>query len=914
MMFTRICFMRVPKSILVFVLSVCLSLPASWAGAPAQINYQGKLANAAGNPVTNAAQTIQVEIFDQLTNGACVFGPETHTVDVGNGVFSLQIGSIAVGLGAALRSGTDLYLEVTIDPGLVTEAVLIPRQRLVAAPYALAVAADSVGTTELSDDAVTSVKIDDGSITNADINAAAGISAGKLSGVLTAGGNRTDANLDTLTAGAGSDADSLHTHSGLTPADHAGTHAPAGTDSLESVYTSLSTDQTINGLKTFNPPAAGAPFALGANGQNQLVTGLNADLLDGQTASDFALSAHNHSAGNITSGVLDLARGGTGADLSGTGGANQFVRQNTAGGAFTVSAITDADVPDTITASNYLPLTGGDVNGRLSITGGNDLCLGGVCESAWPDAGAWLDGVGANEIYYDLAFVGIGTDDPAYDLDVNGSINAQTNLCIGADCIDSWNAVPPWTVGTGPDRIYYTAGNVGIGPGVVMPSQALDVAGNIAVTGTVDGVNVSDLQTQVDNIDVNDSVEASELISLFSGAAGLLRKIDADNYGTLGSLPGSMIDNDAITSAHLAEDSVRAEQIDADAVGASEIRADAVRSSEIAPDAVGSSEIVVDAVGSDEIGVDAVGLSEMADNAVGSAEIIDGSITADDLDTTYAEYAFSTISVPGTNPVADSASDTLTLNAGSNITISGSGADTITISASSGGDYLPLSGGTMENPASNIDMNTAVITNIGDADTDFTAAGGLNVAHRIGIGKTDPTYPLDVVGQARVSSDLFVGYVNCDAGAQFGGTVMIGTPSDTTNLTLFGDLSISGTANANVKNFEIDHPLDPENMKLVHSVVEGPEIAVFYRGESKLVKGRVVIELPHYFESLTRKENRTVQLTCKDGGSILFVSGEIKDGKFEVKTTKDGNQNQAFYWEVKAVRADVDPLVVERNK
>lgn len=51
-------------------------------------------------------------------------------------------------------------------------------------------------------------------------------------------------------------------------------------------------------------------------------------------------------AARITSGQLALARGGTGADLSATGGANQVVRQNSAGGVFTVSALAAADIPN----------------------------------------------------------------------------------------------------------------------------------------------------------------------------------------------------------------------------------------------------------------------------------------------------------------------------------------------------------------------------------------------------------------------------------------------------------------------------------------------------------------------------------------------------------------------------------------
>lgn len=51
-------------------------------------------------------------------------------------------------------------------------------------------------------------------------------------------------------------------------------------------------------------------------------------------------------AARITSGQIALAQGGTGADLSATGGANQIVRQNSAGGVFTVSALAAADIPN----------------------------------------------------------------------------------------------------------------------------------------------------------------------------------------------------------------------------------------------------------------------------------------------------------------------------------------------------------------------------------------------------------------------------------------------------------------------------------------------------------------------------------------------------------------------------------------
>jgi hypothetical protein len=51
-------------------------------------------------------------------------------------------------------------------------------------------------------------------------------------------------------------------------------------------------------------------------------------------------------ASDVTSGTLALARGGTGADLGATGGANQVVKQTSAGGAFTVGALVAADIPN----------------------------------------------------------------------------------------------------------------------------------------------------------------------------------------------------------------------------------------------------------------------------------------------------------------------------------------------------------------------------------------------------------------------------------------------------------------------------------------------------------------------------------------------------------------------------------------
>lgn len=129
------------------------------------------------------------------------------------------------------------------------------------------------------------------------------------------------------------------------------------------------------------------------------------------------------------------------------------------------------------------------------------------------------------------------------------------------------------------------------------------------------------------------------------------------------------------------------------------------------------------------------------------------------------------------------------------------------------------------------------------------------------------------------------------------------------------NLWVYGTMGANVKYFDIPHPLDPDNKRLVHSSLEGPEVGVFYRGTAQLINGEITINLPDYFEKLTRKENRNVLLTNIDGFDNLAVktdnNEQINNGRFIVHSNNP-TSNQKFNWEVKAVRADVTPLQAER--
>jgi len=133
-----------------------------------------------------------------------------------------------------------------------------------------------------------------------------------------------------------------------------------------------------------------------------------------------------------------------------------------------------------------------------------------------------------------------------------------------------------------------------------------------------------------------------------------------------------------------------------------------------------------------------------------------------------------------------------------------------------------------------------------------------------------------------------------------------------------GDMSIRGTLDglgsailtdfdfiqANVKNFEIEHPVKKEPWRLRHSVLEGPEIAVFVRG--RITNSKEII-LPDYWQGLVREESITVSLT-PIGASCSYY---VVSATLEKIVIQSDCENFDFYYTVFGERKDIDRLVVE---
>ncbi len=223
-----------------------------------------------------------------------------------------------------------------------------------------------------------------------------------------------------LTSGLAGKANVSHTHaaSDITSGQVSITQGGTGADLSATGGTGQVLKQSSSGGNiTVGPLSAGEmPSGIDAsNISSGSVSNTEFDYLNGVTnpiqaqLDNKASTSHTHDASDITSGQLDLAQGGTGADLSATGGAGQVLKQSTSGGAVSVSALTAGDMPSGIDATKigsgsvsntefgYLDGVTSNVqsqlNGKLSGSGSsNRLVLWSGSSSVTSDASLYRSG------------------------------------------------------------------------------------------------------------------------------------------------------------------------------------------------------------------------------------------------------------------------------------------------------------------------------------------------------------------------------------------------------------------------------------------------------------------------------------------------------------------------------------------
>ncbi|HYQ87751.1 MAG TPA: hypothetical protein VES59_10960 [Bacteroidota bacterium] len=129
-----------------------------------------------------------------------------------------------------------------------------------------------------------------------------------------------------------------------------------------------------------------------------------------------------------------------------------------------------------------------------------------------------------------------------------------------------------------------------------------------------------------------------------------------------------------------------------------------------------------------------------------------------------------------------------------------------------------------------------------------------------------------------------------------------------------GNVNINGTLTSTVKDFKIDHPLDPANKYLSHSVVESSEMINVYSGNATLdAQGGAIVHLAGWFEAANY--DFRYQLTCVGGYAPVYIAQEISANQFRIA---GGRAGLKVSWQVSGVRQDpyakAHPLRVEEYK
>jgi hypothetical protein len=330
--------------------------------------------------------------------------------------------------------------------------------------------------------------------------------------------------------------------------------------------------------------------------------------------------------------------------------------------------------------------------------------------------------------------------------------------------------------------------------------------------------------------------------------------------------------------------------------------------------------------------------------------------------------SFGTISVAGqSDVVADQANDTLTLVAGTNVTITtDASTDAITINASGTGAAFPFSGSAVIT-GSLLISSSGLILSGADASqvlrvTNGSIIGGMYASNaagsfRVGSFNTgdfgviladSQRYTMNLVGLFANDSDsrslgtsifrwtsVFTNHVSASGGIAAnsvlvsgsnatlqvsgaasirdnftvnGGTLSVDAPTNRTtisgSLAVTGSTTIVGAFQATTKSFRIDHQRLP-GKSLIYGVLEGAEHAVYARGRTtSTFTGTAFIQLPEEWEWLVDASSITVQLTPIGGPQEVYVD-KIENNMITIKSR---SAIDCFYL-VHATRKDVPNLI-----
>ncbi len=449
-------------------------------------------------------------------------------------------------------------------------------------------------------------------------------------------------------------------------------------------------------------------------------------------------------------------------------------------------------------------------------------------------------------------------------------------------------------------------GDDAVGSGAIIDASitADDLAeGAVGTDAIADGA-VTPIKLNTAGATTGDALvfNGADLVWGAPSGTGVISEVAAGDGLTGGGTEGIVtlaIDADAVTDDMIAPDAVGTSELAADAVEAENILDGAVTRPKldatgaasgnvltydgaeviwapatIADGAVTSAKIAAGAVIEETIGTDAVTTDKVADGSIGTSKLADEAVTNE--------------------KVADSDISLVKLDAGSATT----------------DDVIRYTGTTVE--------WGAVAVGDGTIDSDKLADDAVTTAKIVNFAVTTDKIAASAVGSSQVSSisgqKLQAQSVSLEkvdpTGAEagdfigFSGGVVSWVagppPASPGDMTIDGNLTVTGSVEKGGGTFKIDHPLDPENRYLYHSFVESDEMMNVYSGNVVTGDdGTAWIDMPDWFEALNKDVR--YQLTCIGGYAPVYVARTLENGRFQIAGGAPGLQ---VSWQVTAVRDD----------
>jgi len=417
---------------LVAVLAIAL---AAVAGVPPLINYQGKLQDADGDPVTTPV-TVIFAIWDDPSAGDSLWSEPQDITPNADGLFSVLLGSVSPIPDSAF-AGAETYLSIKIG----ADPELSPRQRLASVPYTYSASSADLSLYSDSTGAIT-----DGAVDFADIgqNGAASGQIMKWNG----------------TAWIASDQSAVPDNDWTLTDDVLYTNGEWGI---------ARAGNTLYGTEDSTHVNLGVACTTGVAGQDYAYATVSGGL---KNTANTTYSTVGGGVYNAASGYAGTVGGGSNNTVSGADATVGGGYSNTAGGDQATVGGGSAG-----TASGYNAMVPG---GKLNVAQGDySFAAGRQAKALHHGTFVWADGypvdfssTAAHQFLIRAGGgMGINLTDPTTDLDVNGQIRIRGGspaagkvLTSGADGTATWetsSAVPDndWALS---DDVLFTAGEWGI--------------------------------------------------------------------------------------------------------------------------------------------------------------------------------------------------------------------------------------------------------------------------------------------------------------------------------------------------------------------------------------------------------------------------------------------------------------------